>query len=329
MNIAFVSSHNNNYTGSYRIWVNDLAKYINELEGVGTTARKCGPQSNLCDADVVICAKGHEAHASQIKKKYPNKKVGIINLAADSRGLPIDFVIVGSLEEKDSLSHYDNVLMFPLIEDMFRDCIPKRHSNKGRLRIGFHGHYPHLSKFAPHLKSALESIDKERDIELLVVTSNNGFVWRHGRPNIKNIIVEPWDQDTIKGLLMTCDVGVAPNITTIPMDVNRFETSVDAGLYDTDYIFRMKNKSNAGRSFVFHQLGIPVIGDLTPSNFHIMGDPSCGFLVQSKLGWEKALNKLFDHELRNLISENARREFQRLYDPHDWAKRLIEEISRL
>ena len=43
------------------------------------------------------------------------------------------------------------------------------------------------------------------------------------------------------------------------------------GLYDTDYFFRMKNKSNPGRMFVFIQHGIPVIADLTPSNLHILG----------------------------------------------------------
>ena len=71
-----------------------------------------------------------------------------------------------------------------------------------------------------------------------------------------------------------------PNITQI--NSKSFPSDSALGLYNTDYILRMKNKSNAGRAFVFHQLGIPVVADITPSNFHIMGGDDCGYLVNSK-----------------------------------------------
>ena len=98
------------------------------------------------------------------------------------------------------------------------------------------------------------------------------------------------------------------------------------GLYETDYCFRFKNKSNAGRCFVFHQLGIPVIADLTPSNFHIMGDNKNGYLVMSKNGWLKAMHKLADPEHRNEIAKNAKSIFESLYNPKDWAKRMVNEL---
>jgi glycosyltransferase involved in cell wall biosynthesis len=92
---------------------------------------------------------------------------------------------------------------------------------------------------------------------------------------------------------------------------------------------RFKNKSNAGRSFVFHQLGIPVVADITPSHFHVMGNPDCGFLVADKAGWYKALLKLTNYRTRQEIADNAKKEFDRLYDPHDWARKLYREIEEI
>ena len=92
---------------------------------------------------------------------------------------------------------------------------------------------------------------------------------------------------------------------------------------------RFKNKSNAGRAFVFHQLGIPVIADLTPSHFHILGNPDCGYIAMSKEGWLSALRKLSCSKHRNFISQNARKEFERLYNPIIWAKKLYNQISEL
>ena len=37
-----------------------------------------------------------------------------------------------------------------------------------------------------------------------------------------------------------------------------------------DYNLQFKATSNAGRAFVFHQLGIPVIADFWPCNFEIL-----------------------------------------------------------
>ena len=92
---------------------------------------------------------------------------------------------------------------------------------------------------------------------------------------------------------------------------------------------RFKNKSNAGRAFVFHQLGIPVVADLTPSNLHILGNPKNGFCVLSTNGWLKAFRKLKDYKVRQEIANNAKDEFDRLYDPIIWAKDLYEEIRKI
>ena len=108
MNIGFVSSRHDLSVGSYRIWVNDLNEYFGQ---VGVSSIICTSPSDMDSSDVLICSK-NDVHAEQtLKRSYPDKKVGIINLAADRIDLEVDFVIVGSLEEKDSLSHYDNVFL--------------------------------------------------------------------------------------------------------------------------------------------------------------------------------------------------------------------------
>ena len=321
--VIFFSSTNDLSLGSYRIWVHDLNGYLNDA-GIESVVYRTGV--DISEFDTVICAKNDLRAANQIKREYPNKKVGIINLSADKKGQLVDFVIVGSIEEADSLSHYENVFLFPLIERMYQSPVPKQHQHKKQLTIGYHGSYTHLSKFGPHLKNALEELSQEYDFKLKIITSNTGFDWKLGKPNVDNVEIIKWNIDTVKADLLDCDIGVVPNITFLNYEDMDLEVSTDLGLYSTDYVLRLKNKSNAGRAFVFHQLGIPVVADITPSNLHILGNPDCGFAVCSKEGWKKALLKLQDAEIRQFVADNAKREFDRLYNPLGWAQKLYIDI---
>lgn len=326
--ILFLSSTNDVSMGSYRIWVHDL----------NLTFLECGFESKISHQlnreeieahDIIICAKPDVNVSAMVKAEFPHKKVGIINLNSDVIGMPIDFVIVGSLEEAASLAHYENVFLYPLIERMYQSKEDyKTHHNKDELVLGFHGHYPHLSKFAPYLKPALEELDQTINLQLKIITSNVNFNWKIGKPKIKNLSMVEWNLRTIKEELMKCDVGIVPNITTLSLENLELQKSTELGLNKTDHVIRMKNKSNAGRAFVFHQLGIPVVADLTPSNFHILGDPRCGFIAFNKDSWIKSILKLADSKKRQSIAKAAKEEFDRLYDPHVWAKRLHHNILR-
>tara|TARA_R100001129_G_scaffold90950_1_gene62013 strand:- start:1061 stop:2068 length:1008 start_codon:yes stop_codon:yes gene_type:complete len=323
--VLFFCSTPYDHVGSYRIWVRDLSYYLKQN---GVTCQVSNTTDKIKDYDIIVCGKEDASMACAIKRKFPDKSVGVINLAADKKNLDIDFVIVGSIEEMDSLSHYENVFLFPLIENMYQNCSLKQHTQKDVLRIGFHGHFPHLSKFEPALKKALEHIDGVLNMELLVVTTDKNFDWQHGRPNIKKIIMKSWNLESVKDDIMTCDIGIVPNVTRINMhDPNhRFQLNNNFGLHTTDYVVRMKNKSNAGRAFVFHQLGIPVVADLTPSNFHILGDPRCGSVAFNKKSWIKGIMSLTDPKTRQQIAANAKKEFDRLYDPIEWAERLYDNM---
>ena len=320
--VCFITNSRDLSVGSYRIWVNDLNNWLCKLN---IESKIYSPGDDISNSDIIICAKNNVNVALEVKNRFPTKKVGVINLTANQKNLPIDFVIVGSLEEKDSLAHYKNVFLFPLIENLFQGSGVKQHQQKNRLVVGYHGSHTHLAKFEPGLKWAVEQLDREVDLQLRIITSDENFKWKVGYPNISDVKIKKWNINTIKEDLLMLDVGVVPNTTDLSVSAEK-NTSRDLGLYDTDYILRYKNKSNAGRSFVFHQLGIPVVADFTPSNLHILGNPHCGFVVNSKEGWLKSLRVLINAEKRQLIADNAKREFDRLYDPLDWASRLYEEI---
>ena len=120
-------------------------------------------------------------------------------------------------------------------------------------------------------------------------------------PNFKTVI-EDWNYATIENQLMGCDIGIVPNIAYLKLSdlINR-DVNSNKGFYESDYLIRLKNKSNAGRSFVFHQLGIPVVSDLTPSNLHVMGSGECGHIVSNELGWLKAFRDLKDYKKDNWL----------------------------
>ena len=102
------------------------------------------------------------------------------------------------------------------------------------------------------------------------------------------------------------------------------------GGHDTDYLLRFKNKSNAGRSFVFHQLHIPVVASFMPSHFHVLGNPECGYLAHSMEGWLDGLRALaLSARKRGTVARAAAKEFKRLYNPQVWADTLCQQISEL
>ena len=321
--VYFVTSIIDDNIASYRIWIKDLAKYFNEL-GIKTYVNKIS--DNIKNNAIIILGKSDVHKLQDYKKNYPNNLIGIIN--PESRILYVaDFIIVGSIEEKDSLSINKNVFIFPLIENQYRKIAQKNHVDKEKIIIGVHGSYTHLFKFAPHLKKALEEFSKKINITLKINSNLPKKKWFNGKPSIHNVEISDYNFKTFSSDLLNCDIGLVPNLTdnTPLLKI----TSKTKGLYNTDYFFRMKNKSNSGRMFVFIQHGIPVIADITPSNLHILGNPECGFAVFNKDGWLNALTELSSAKVRNKISRNALKEFNRLYDPIKWASNLITNIQKI
>ena len=318
--IVFITIRKDYNLGSYRIWIHDLNEYFKEL-GIDSKI-----SDDINDSQVVIVGKGELRLAQQIKKEHPEKKVGLINPEGGERYDYCDFLIVGSIEEQVSLSKNKNVFLYPLIERLYQNIPLKNHKENDVIKFCFHGHYPHLAKFEPATKEALEEFSKERSIELLIIHGHPDFEWIYGKPNIKTSYKQ-WNPKTIAKEILTTDIGLLPNATRV--NDYKLKDSMDFGLYETDYLIRFKNKSNAGRAFVFHQLGIPIVADLTPSHLHILGDPDHGYIAHDKNGWLKAFRELSSTEQRNRIARDAKAEFDRLYNPRTWATKLHQQINEL
>ena len=318
MKIALIDKNTNIIRGSYRIWINDLSIYF----------KKIGYQCEINPKDIslydiIIYGKG------TIPKKLNNKKIGIINPAADNKFLiqNADFIIVGSCEEKNSIIKYNkNIFIFPLIENLYLNVIPKIHIKKEIITIGYHGNQNHLNHFSLGLNKALEKLSKKFKIKFLYICQNNKE-WLKGKPNIKTEY-KKWDINTIVNDIQKFDIGIIPNISEITQN-NKLNTNLHLGIYNTDFKIRFKNKSNIGRALVLFQLGIPVIADMTPCNMHILANPDNGYAVLSEEGWYNALEELCCEKQRNFISKNAYDECKRLYDPLNWAKKVINKIKIL
>ena len=327
MKILFHTSNKDLSLGSYRIWSNNLNKYFNNVN-VNSTE----DSDTIDSCDVIILSKNDSNLVSPLKRTYPNKLIGTINTAADAPKVDCDFVIVGSLEEKASLSNYENVFYFPLIEDKFQPPeLYKTHEQKENLTIGFHGSFSHISKLGFQSRAilmALKEFSQEQNITLKIITTPG--VMLPSMPNFPTFKTEikDWNYGTVGHELLECDIGIVPNIAYLSLnDLVSRDINSNKGFFESDYLLRLKNKSNAGRSFVFHQLGIPVISDLTPSNLHVMGSGECGHIVSNQLGWLRSFRDLKDYKKRQLIADRAKQEFDRLYDPDKWAKKLYNEIK--
>ena len=174
MKICFYSENIDISRGSYRIWINDLQKYF-KLINIDSTINP----KNINDFDVIIVGKS-SLHQIKMLKKY-NKIVGGINLLATHNDYYnyVDFCIVGSLEEKDSILPFcKNVFLFPLIEIMYQLSRQKNIYIK-KIIIGYHGNPHHLNHCKNRIKYALEKLEKQKDydIELLCITSDLGKQW--------------------------------------------------------------------------------------------------------------------------------------------------------
>ena len=318
MKIAFLSNKDDIKRGSYRIHIDNLSKYLNSIN----IYSKINP-NNIDNFDVIIYDKG----CNSIKTK--NKLYGIITPSSDDYKLikQADFIIVGSVEEKDSIiKHNMNCFIFPQIEKMYQGIKPKIHTKKDKLIIGYHGNSVHLNHMHNGLKNALERLSKELPIKLIWIC-NTDTDWIQGIPNIETEF-KKWNIKTIINDIKSFDIGIVPNISESVED-NSLNTNMKLGLYNTDLKIRFKNKSNIGRSLVLFQCGIPVISDLTPSNMHILANPKNGYAVLSENGWYYALKNLCCDKHRNDIAKNAFNECNRLYNPLEWAQDLADSIKKL
>ena len=342
MKFQFISKYNIR-NGSDRIWVRDYGEHLTQIgHQVGV---KEHPTQD--DVDYVIFGKGsfNSKKAKIAKELNPRALLGWINPTMDTgialktekkRVNDLDFFIVGSIEERESLLPYkNNVFILPLVETMFKR--DKVHSSKEKITLGYHGNAHHLEEFFPHVTEAIEKLSEEVSLKMIAIhTPVADWEWIKGKPNIELEQID-WNLETVEENLLQCDIGLVPGITPVDENIQNQVFKKTKSIqkndfigYDTDYLLRFKNKSNAGRSFVFHQLNIPVVAAFMPSHFHILGNPESGYLAHSKEGWYSGLRDLaLCHKKRERMAKSAKVEFNRLYDPMDWLNQMLFNLNHL
>ena len=333
LRVRFVPFTQDISLGTYRIWVHDYCSYMQNIGIDAAIIPVNRLEEAFKDGDIIILGKGGDSFYTSIcefaAKNYPNTIVGTITPPATLRDTPFDFVMAGSPEEADSLAFNQNTIINAHIESLYWDIDPKKHTDKSSLVIGVHGWSPHLGSFVPNLKWALEEYEKEQKFELRIICENENFNWTVGRPEIENISFRQWDFSTITENILECDIGLIPGITDLSHYVSQFGVQPSHGLFDSDYIFRLKNKCNNGRSLVFHYLGVPVIADFSPSHFHLLGGGDCGYLANTKEGWLYGLRKLKDYKHRNQFSTNAYSRVKHEYNPYTWAQKYYDAMETI
>ncbi|WP_394698479.1 glycosyltransferase [uncultured Methanospirillum sp.] len=324
--------------GSTRIWRDNLSKWL--MNSGCSVTQNCWDR--LESYDIIIFGK-YSNPDDIIRCISKNQLIGLVNPPFfDKRWRPIlrklDFIIVGSVEEKDYCLQFNtNVFIIPLVERMFIKEKIHVPNVDGMVTLGYHGNMEHLHQFYPNISAALDELSDFLLLKLNVIYNiRQHGIWTYGRPKKIQVVDIQIDSNTIEDELLKIDIGLCPGLNNpshfsfkVTELINRFLV-IRTNPHENDYIIRFKQKTNAGRSFVFHQLGIPVISDFTPSNFHILSDPECGYLAHYKEGWKQAIIELAESpQMRQIIANNAKERFNELYDPIKWTKEFLAKIDKI
>lgn len=329
MKIDFVCRSQNISVGTYRILIKDLSEVLRS-QGHDVEIHS-SPQKTRHDA-TVIYSKGDVGLYNP--DTMDNRIFGAISLSGDSNQR-FHFSIVNSVEEKKSVEHLcKETIIINLEEMMYKNANRKTHNQTQEFTVGYHGSYTHLPKLRGDFVSAFRRMLKIGANMKFACLSNDSRIAENileeiGMP-MDFVQTKDWSYDGAKEFILKSDVGVLPNLTS-NLDPRILSATAVArdGTYNTDYVYRFKNKSNPGRSFVFIQLGIPVITDLTPSMMPLYHDEICGAVATNEHTWIKAFQRFMDANERNKTSAMAYERFTQLYSMERDAIKLVEAIERI
>lgn len=244
----------------------------------------------------------HPADISGIdeaRKKNPNLKIGLV----DPRGKhlleyvkKVDFLVVNSLEKKDFfVGAQRNIFLYHEYPEIPK--IAKKHVDKKKIIIGYHGNKVHLAGIFPNITLALEALAQKYDIEFWAMYNIRELgQWTAGAPCNVPIKHIQWSMENYHNELAQVDIGIVPNFMPTSNASKLKSAAVISRKYfldrPEDYLVRYKVPSNAGRAFIFSRLGIPVVADMFPSAVQFIQDGYDGYLACHSGAWHVALESL-------------------------------------
>ncbi len=286
------------------------------------------------DCDIALIMTYDHKLIPKIKKAHPHLKVGII----DPRSYRVldstkhaDFIIIDSIEMEDywrvakkpifSYAEYPNI-----------QHLNKKHTEKDKTIIGYHGNTVHLDCMSDTVTPALTELAKKYDIELWVMYGGSGPPESNARWIPKNVKIKhiPWSMEAYTEHLSKVDIGIVPNNLTYTEESKsqvitrgKFNYSLD------DYLLRFKMPSNSGRFIIFGKLGVPVVADFYPSALQYLKDDT-GFVACNPHGWEHCLEQLIiSKDLRQTMGDNLQNLVKERFDFEVQNKKIISFFEKI
>ena len=182
-------------------------------------------------------------------------------------------------------------------------------SSDSNITFGYHGNHRHFVESVDYIFPALNELSKTKNVILKVVTNKNLIDLRKLPEYQFEIELIDYEYPGIYKFLNDTDIGLVPNqITFNNRLLERLIIKFGAYFWHTDryhdLVFRYKQSVNAGRAFVFAQLGIPFVACPIPEVMSIFG----GFMEEqfpyTKDTWKHVIIQLANnHEKRKNISQ--------------------------
>ena len=340
MRVAFFSN-GLDHLGVNRIYINNLSNWVRPFVDEAKIIRKI---DDALGFDICILSKYSKINDYKKLKQLDSKiKIGSVhpsdlNKEGINKIIFSDFFIVGSIEEQDYYLKYSSkVFRFPQLEIIKQESL-KLHTNKDELILGYHGNLEHLEECSISFPKAVEKASKKLKLKLFVMYNLKLGSWKHNRPDVE-IEIFDWSFDSLLKTMSKVDIGMVPCVNKNPLDKHLSESDIISRYSKilftkkgrkNDYSLNFKNTANAGRSFVFHQLKVPVIADFWPSNFEILSDPNTGRLSHTTEGWYKNIIELgSSYQLRQQIADNAYKRYYEIYNVDNWIELFIKFIKKL
>lgn len=325
------------HNGTHRLFFQYLSRDMNERGHETVVADPLSAE--ITHADVIIVKPG-EVNIAEVRERFADVLVGVVHptdyteqLFADTKSG--DFYICGSLEERDYYLKYNpNIFVLPHIENEWP--VSKCHFQRDTVTLGYHGNLHHLEQFLGRAEPAINALAQKFQLNLKAIYNTKLGDWAIGRPNVP-VTVVPWNLETLAHELIDVDIGLVPATSPITEAerlaiVKQLSGSKAGSLggFDNDYVLRFKNSTNAGRAFVFMQLGIPVVADFCPEMCSVIQHGESGYLAHSAHGWFDSLSELAaSAELRKKTAEEARTFFSTNYNRDEHVKRFDIFVSKL
>lgn len=286
------------------------------------------------DVALVMGGEYSREWASALRQSDPSVRIGVIDPrpAHCPRIDDLDFIVANGLESRDFYYKFVSDVFvyytYPLIETGEK-------KSSDRIVLGYHGNRIHIEAMAPRITTAINNVAKEYPLALKLFY-NVKNLGQSGIGQALNCPVEhiQFDPNGYGAAFADCDIGIIPQL--IPLQRRGIAARVAAtlrGSYneeDDDYLMRFKTTTNNGRAFVFAQMGIPMVMDLSPSATQLMEYGEDGYYAYYTESWEACLRRLAsDASHRQKIGQNMKARFQLRYSPSAQNKLFADYIHHL